>query len=52
MAIKAIFFDLDDTLHDSQKPFADAFKVIFPAHFENTSIDPVYKRFRDFSDIL
>jgi HAD superfamily hydrolase (TIGR01549 family) len=50
--IKAIFFDLDDTLHDHLKPFSDSFKVIFPAYYRTISIETVYKKFRDASDFL
>ncbi|HEY2421459.1 MAG TPA: HAD family hydrolase [Neobacillus sp.] len=52
MDIRAIFFDLDDTLHDSQKPFTDAFKEIFPDQFERPFVENVYKKFREFSDNL
>ena len=52
MSIKAIFFDLDDTLHDHLKPFSDAFKGIFPAYYRTISIETVYKKFRDASDFL
>lgn len=49
---KAIFFDLDDTLHDHLKPFIDAFHSVFPEYDGMVSLESVYKKFRDFSDIL
>lgn len=52
MDTKAIFFDLDDTLHDSQKPFSDAIKKIIPMLSDNNAIESLYKRFREFSDLL
>ncbi|MDP4083199.1 MAG: HAD family hydrolase [Bacillota bacterium] len=47
--MKAVFFDLDDTLHDHQKPFADAFNKVF--HIK-LPIETLYKKFRDYSDFL
>lgn len=51
MPIKAIFFDLDDTLHDHQKPFADTFSNMFP-NVGMDGIENVYKKYRYFSDLL
>lgn len=52
MAIKAIFFDLDDTLHDHLYPFSNAFMKTFPDLFQQVDIESLYKKFRDFSDLL
>ncbi|MCM2531275.1 HAD family hydrolase [Neobacillus pocheonensis] len=52
MDIKAIFFDLDDTLHDHQKPFSDAIGEMFKNSYRDIAIDSVYKKFRECSDIL
>ncbi|MCL6572982.1 MAG: HAD family hydrolase [Bacillus sp. (in: Bacteria)] len=52
MRIKAIFFDLDDTLHDHLKPFHDTFKEIFPEYYKTISIETLYLKFRDASDFL
>ncbi|WP_141432721.1 HAD family hydrolase [Bacillus sp. 03113] len=52
MKIKAIFFDLDDTLHDHQKPFSDSFQQIFPSFPKEFSIESVCKTFRHTSDLL
>jgi HAD superfamily hydrolase (TIGR01549 family) len=52
VGIKAIFFDLDDTLHDHLKPFHDAFKEIFPEYYKTISIETLYLKFRDASDFL
>lgn len=52
MAIKAIFFDLDDTLHDHLHPFSKAFKDSFPDLYEQMDVESLYKKFRDFSDLL
>ncbi|MDF2787126.1 MAG: family hydrolase [Neobacillus sp.] len=52
MAIKAIFFDLDDTLHDHLYPFSKAFKDSFPHLYEQMDVVSLYKKFRDFSDLL
>lgn len=52
MTIKAIFFDLDDTLHDHLYPFLKAFKDTFPALYKQIDVESVYKKFRDFSDLL
>jgi HAD superfamily hydrolase (TIGR01549 family) len=52
MVIKAIFFDLDDTLHDHLYPFLKAFKDSFPNLYEQVEVESLYKKFRDFSDLL
>lgn len=52
MGIKVIFFDLDDTLHDHQKPFTDSFKQVFPSFNQEIPMDSVYKNFRYYSDVL
>lgn len=52
MEIKTIFFDLDDTLHDHHKPFKDAFRNIFPEIFNSNSVESIYKKFRECSDVL
>jgi HAD superfamily hydrolase (TIGR01549 family) len=52
MAIKAIFFDLDDTLHDHLHPFSKAFKNSFPTLYEQVDVESLYKKFRDYSDLL
>jgi HAD superfamily hydrolase (TIGR01549 family) len=52
LVIKAVFFDLDDTLHNSQIPFTDAFKKVFPGDHKQVHFDSLYKKFRDFSDLL
>lgn len=52
LVIKAVFFDLDDTLHNSQLPFSDAFKKFFPFYHKTVHQDLLYKNFRDFSDLL
>lgn len=51
MTIKAIFFDLDDTLHDHMQPFSKSVQTVFPT-FKATSIQTVYKNFREESDKL
>ncbi|GGE28047.1 haloacid dehalogenase [Pullulanibacillus camelliae] len=48
-----IFFDLDDTLHDHLRPFAQAIECVFPDLSETfSSIEEVYKGFRAASDLL
>jgi HAD superfamily hydrolase (TIGR01549 family) len=49
LRIKAIFFDLDDTLHDHLKPFANALHSCVPGL--NSSLT-LYKEFRRMSDLL
>ncbi|MCP8969999.1 HAD family hydrolase [Ectobacillus ponti] len=50
--IQAIFFDLDDTLHDSQRPFRRAMEQSFPHPYASVPSDTAYKMFRHFSDLL
>jgi len=52
MNITTIFFDLDDTLHDHQKPFAHALRSSFSYLPEEFQIDLAYKRLRYHSDVL
>jgi HAD superfamily hydrolase (TIGR01549 family) len=52
MQFQAIFFDLDDTLYDQQKPFSDTIRTIFPVYCHSLSIEELYKTFRHFSDLL
>lgn len=52
MTIKSVFFDLDDTLHDHQKPFRDAITRSFPEVFDDRTIMSIYKKFRECSDDL
>ncbi|MFB7303431.1 HAD family hydrolase [Heyndrickxia sporothermodurans] len=49
--IKAIFFDLDDTLHDHQAPFAKAFMETFKYLKILPAISDSYKKFRYYSDL-
>lgn len=51
MTIQAVFFDLDDTLHDHQAPFASALFSSFSS-FSADDIDIWYKKFRHYSDLL
>jgi HAD superfamily hydrolase (TIGR01549 family) len=52
MKITTIFFDLDDTLHDHQKPFANSLRASFSYLPEEFPIDLAYKRLRYHSDVL
>ncbi|NHM32150.1 HAD-IA family hydrolase [Neobacillus terrae] len=52
MKIKAIFFDLDDTLHDHLKPFNQALKDVFLEVNKSIDIEDAYKKFREASDEL
>jgi HAD superfamily hydrolase (TIGR01549 family) len=52
MTIRAIFFDLDDTLHDHLYPFSKAFVTTFPLFVNQVHIESLYKRFRECSDLL
>lgn len=52
MKIKAIFFDLDDTLHNHLKPFNQALKDVFPEINKSIIIEEAYKKFREASDEL
>lgn len=50
--IKAIFFDLDDTLHDHHAPFARAIFPILPNSNNQLKTVDIYKAFRFNSDVL
>lgn len=52
MSVKAIFFDLDDTLHDHLDPFSRTIKVIFPEYYLILPMLDLYKKFRHYSDLL
>lgn len=52
MKINAVFFDLDDTLHDHLKPFSTTIKNIFPFISTDISMLALYKKMRYYSDIL
>lgn len=52
MVIKAIFFDLDDTLHDHLFPLSNALKETLPSYYGQVDAVVLYKQFRHFSDIL
>ncbi|MGG1678453.1 HAD family hydrolase [Neobacillus sp. NRS-1170] len=52
MVIKAIFFDLDDTLHDHLLPFSNALIATLPINYREIDVVSLYKKFRHFSDIL
>lgn len=52
MAIQAIFFDLDDTLHDSQFPFEHTVEKLFPEVASGFDMNTLYKKFREASDWL
>lgn len=52
MAFSAIFFDLDDTLHDHLKPFANALHECVLNLPESASDLTLYKEFRRMSDLL
>lgn len=52
MKIKAIFFDLDDTLHDHQAPFANALIDTFNDLQIPADVHTAYVGFRYFSDLL
>ncbi|WP_185806838.1 HAD family hydrolase [Bacillus salinus] len=52
MEITSVFFDLDDTLHDHQKPFVEAFEHCFPKEAKIIPHDAAYKKLRKYSDIL
>lgn len=51
MKIKAIFFDLDDTLHDHLAPFTNTFIHAFQALGPLPDVPTAYKRFRYYSDL-
>ncbi|MFC6181850.1 HAD family hydrolase [Lactiplantibacillus daowaiensis] len=48
--IKAIIFDVDDTLYDQKSPFGDALAQTFDRPLDATELALVFKRFRDFTD--
>jgi HAD superfamily hydrolase (TIGR01549 family) len=50
--VKAIFFDLDDTLHDHLEPFTKTIETIFPNDHQALFMIDVYKNFRHYSDLL
>jgi HAD superfamily hydrolase (TIGR01549 family) len=50
--IKAIFFDLDDTLHDHHAPFARAIFSLFSKSNNQLETLEIYKTFRFYSDVL
>jgi HAD superfamily hydrolase (TIGR01549 family) len=52
MAIEAIFFDLDDTLHDSQFPFEHTVEKLLPEVASGYDMNHLYKKFREASDWL
>lgn len=52
MAIQAIFFDLDDTLHDHLRPFVNAIHECVPNLPASISDLTLYKEFRRMSDLL
>ncbi len=49
--IKAIAFDLDDTLYRQEVPFVAAIKLVFPQLIEE-ELTPLFKLFRTISDQL
>lgn len=52
MDTKAIFFDLDDTLHDHHAPFARAIFPLLPSSKNHLETVDIYKTFRFYSDVL
>jgi HAD superfamily hydrolase (TIGR01549 family) len=52
MTVKAVFFDLDDTLHDHLAPFTKTIEKIFPQYDPTLSMIDLYKTFRHYSDLL
>lgn len=48
--IKAVLFDVDDTLYDQQQPFQHAVASLFPTIFEKISTEDLYQSFRFHSD--
>ena len=52
MAIEAIFFDLDDTIHDSQFPFEHTVEKLLPEVAAGFDMNTLYKKFREASDWL
>ena len=47
--MKAVLFDVDDTLYDQVIPFQKAYEELFKGSFE-LSIEELYKRSRYYSD--
>jgi HAD superfamily hydrolase (TIGR01662 family) len=52
MTIKALFFDLDDTLHDSQYPFEKTVEELLPEVASELNMNALYIKFREASDWL
>lgn len=52
MMIKALFFDLDDTLHDSQYPFEKTVEELFPEIASEINMNDLSIKFREASDWL
>lgn len=52
MPIQAVFFDLDDTLHDSQHSFEQTVKKLFPKVASQLTMNALYIKFREASDLL
>jgi HAD superfamily hydrolase (TIGR01549 family) len=52
MDTKAIFFDLDDTLHDHHAPFARAILPLVTGSQKQLETVEMYKTFRFYSDVL
>jgi putative hydrolase of the HAD superfamily len=52
MMIKALFFDLDDTLHDSQYPFEKTVEELFPDIASELNMNELSIKFREASDWL
>jgi len=48
--IKAIIFDVDDTLYDQETPFKAALAQMTQLHFTATELAAGFNRFRDFTD--
>ncbi|BDZ31057.1 HAD family hydrolase [Lactiplantibacillus sp. WILCCON 0030] len=48
--IKAIIFDVDDTLYDQKSPFGTALTQTSQLRFTPVELADVFKRFRDFTD--
>jgi HAD superfamily hydrolase (TIGR01549 family) len=52
MEFKAVFFDLDDTLHDHHAPFARVILHLLPSPNHQFETVDIYKSFRFYSDVL
>lgn len=52
MKIKALFFDLDDTLHDSQYPFEKTVKELLPEVASELNMNELSIKFREASDFF